>query len=370
MITTDTEFYSSPYYFLLRDKGEKYSLYYSVEENLTEARKKDEVIHFEKSKGAKVKNHLKKVAKEKKIKTTKGLKKDLEELVNLDGALSNSKIPILDPRLHPKKTMDQTVAAARITNDPISRGYRTYYGESVEEVKEGKHKKIAFYDDKGRWFSSSDNLGDVSTHKKRFGNDITFSVEGYEGKFNTVSDFKKHLKDIEITPMSSMFSDSENAKERVKQKRIERINKSKLDEVDMSGAFGYEETEDMDGAETYKYLVKKMGMEPDEAKERTKQKGQDPTGNKDKKSKYYKDKNFVTRATLSEIQKQKMIKVVEDILMNKKNSNNSEIGKKEMGKSIDELPLLIRKNLKSLLNHVEKNGYSKEDLIKLIKKGE
>jgi hypothetical protein len=172
--------------------------------------------------------------------------------------------------------MDQTVAAARITNDPISRGYRTYYGESVEEVSE----------------------------------------------------------------------------------------------IDMSGAFGYEETEDMDGAQTYKYLVKKMGMDPDEAKERTKQKGQDPTGNKDKKSKYYHDKNFVTRATLSEIQKQKMIKVVEDILMGKKNSDNSEVGKKDMGKNIDELPLLIRKNLKSLLKHAESNGVSKEDLIKMIKKGE
>jgi hypothetical protein len=277
MITTDSEFYSSPYYFLLRDKGEKYSLYFSVEENLTEARKKDEVIHFEKSKGNKVKNHLKKVAKEKKIKTTKGLKKDLEELVNLDGALSNSKIPILDPRLHPQKTMDQTVAAARITNDPISRGYRTYYGESVEE---------------------------------------------------------------------------------------------EISEVDMSGAFGYEETEDMDGAQTYKYLVKKMGMEPDEAKERTKQKGQDPTGKKDKKSPYYKDKNFITRATLSEIQKQKMIKMVEDMLMNKKNSDNSEVGKKDTGKSDDELPSLIQKNLKSLLKHVESNGYTKNDLIRLLKKGE
>ena len=276
MITTDIEFYSSPYYFLLRDKGDKYSLYYSVEENLTEARKKDEVLDFEKSKGDKVKTRLKRIVKDKKIKTTKGVKKDLEELVNSDGAFSNTNIPILDPRLHPRKTMDQTVAAARITNDPISRGYRTYYGESVEEVSE----------------------------------------------------------------------------------------------IDMSGAFGYEETEDMDGAQTYKYLVKKMGMDPDEAKERTKQKGQDPTGKKDKKSKYYKDKNFVTRATLSEIQKQKMIKVVEDMLMNKKNSEDSEVGKKEMGKSIDELPLLIRKNLKSLLKHVEKNGYSKEDLIKLIKKGE
>ena len=113
MITTDKEFYSSPYYFLLRNKGDKYSLYFSVEGNLNEAREKDEVIHFEKSKGEKVKNHLKKVAKEKKVKTTKGLKKDLEELVNLDGALSNSKIPILDPKLHPMKTMDQTVAGQK-----------------------------------------------------------------------------------------------------------------------------------------------------------------------------------------------------------------------------------------------------------------
>jgi DNA-binding transcriptional regulator YhcF (GntR family) len=113
-----------------------------------------------------------------------------------------------------------------------------------------------------------------------------------------------------------------------------------------------------------------MNLEPDDAKERTKQQGKDPSGEKDKKSKYYNDKNFITRATLSEIQKQKMIKVVEDILMGKKNSDNSEVGKKELPKNIDELPLLIRKNLKSLLNHVEKNGFSKEDLIKLIKKGE
>ena len=47
MITIDKEFYSSPYYFLLRDKGNKYSLYFSVEGTLTEARKKDEVVHFE-----------------------------------------------------------------------------------------------------------------------------------------------------------------------------------------------------------------------------------------------------------------------------------------------------------------------------------
>jgi hypothetical protein len=130
----------------------------------------------------------------------------------------------------------------------------------------------------------------------------------------------------------------------------------------MSGAFGYEETEDMDGEETFKYLVKKMGMEPDEAKERTKQKGQDPTGNKDKKSPYYKDKNFITRATLSEIQKQKMIKVVEDILMGKKSSDNSEIGKKETNTSN-----ILKKNISSLKKQSEKEGISISELLKMFK---
>ena len=36
-------------------------------------------IHFSKDKGEKVKKHLKKITKEKKIKSTKTLKKDLEE---------------------------------------------------------------------------------------------------------------------------------------------------------------------------------------------------------------------------------------------------------------------------------------------------
>jgi len=271
MITTDSEFYSSPYYFLLRDKGNKYSLYFSVEENLNEARKKDEVIHFEKEKGEKVKKHLKKVAKEKKIKTTKGLKKDLEELVNLDGALSNSKIPILDPKLHPKKTMDQTVAAARITNDPISRGYRTYYGESVEDVEDSDMPRIP-------------------------------------------------------------------------------------------KPFGWEETEEMDGPETFEFYKDELDMDPEEAKDRTEQQGKDPSGKKDKISPYYKDKNFITRATLSEIQKQKAIKMVEDLLMKSKNSDNSEVGKKE-----SQISNILKKNITSLKKQAEKEGLTISELIKMLK---
>jgi hypothetical protein len=164
--------------------------------------------------------------------------------------------------------MDKTVAAARITNDPISRGYRTYYGESVEEI----------------------------------------------------------------------------------------------DEVDMSGAFGYEETEDMDGEDTFEYLVKDMGMEPDDAKERTKQQGKDPSGKKDKKSKYYKDPNFITRATLSEIQRQKAIKMVEDLLANKKSSGDGDVNEK----NVDDFKILKR-NIANLKKQAEKQGIEVDQLIKFLK---
>lgn len=277
MITTDKEFYSSPYYFFLRDKGKDYSFYFSAEETLTEARKKDKMLKIPKDKVSKVKKYLEKVLNSKKKKNTDEINGELEELVNSDGNFSNSKIPILDPRLHPKKTMDQTVSAARITNDPISRGYRTYYGESVEE---------------------------------------------------------------------------------------------EMTEIDMSGAFGYDETEDLDGKETYKYYKEKLDMDPEEAKERTKQQGKDPSGKKDKNSKFYKDKNFITRATLSEIQKQKAIKMLEDILMNQKNSEKSDVltkkDEKEIKSKEKKISKIIQKNLDTLVKQMEKQGMSKKDLLKML----
>jgi hypothetical protein len=105
-----------------------------------------------------------------------------------------------------------------------------------------------------------------------------------------------------------------------------------------------------------------MGMEPEDAEERTKQKGQDPTGNKDKKSPYYKDPNFITRATLSEIQKQKAIKVVEDLLVKKKSSNNADVNKKEL-----ETSRMLKRNLTVLKKQAEKEGISVSELIKMLK---
>jgi len=58
---------------------------------------------------------------------------EIDELIDYDGTMLNSKVPILDPHVTAKgdDTMDKTVAMARITQDPLTRGYRVYYGESV-----------------------------------------------------------------------------------------------------------------------------------------------------------------------------------------------------------------------------------------------
>lgn len=274
MITIDKEFYSSPYYFFLRDKGNDYSLYYSVEETLTEARKKDVMMKIPKDKVEVIKKYLDKCAKSKKKKSTKEISGELEELVNMDGAFSNSKLPILDPRLHPKKTMDQTVAAARITNDPIARGYRTYYGESVEEVKE----------------------------------------------------------------------------------------------VDMSNAFGYAETSGMTGPKAYKFFINNLDLEPSDAEERVRQQGKNPF--KSKKPK----KGAQLKITISEIQKQKAIKMVEDMLMKNKNRDNSEIGKRKFDSDLRDVKNktkdfnnLIKKQINKIIKKAEDGGLTKKDILKMLK---
>ena len=265
MIPTNVELYSNPYYFFLKDRGQHYDLYFSSEKTITEARKKDVMIKVPKEKLELLKKYLKKLEKSTEKKSTDELKGELEELVTLDGSMANSKIPILDPRLHPKKTMDQTVPAARITNDPVSRGYRVYYGESVEEFKE----------------------------------------------------------------------------------------------EDLSKAFGYEETSGKTPVQTVK-ILKKMGV--DNPIERAEEFGKDIKLNKKKKKGSEMRIRLTEKERIEEIQRNKMIKMVEDLLMNKK-SSDSDLSDKDTEKDISPI---IKKNVKSLLKQAEKEGLSKKELIKIL----
>jgi len=283
MVETNKEYFFSPYYFFISEKHDKISLYYSIAETLTESRKNDDKLDFDKKDLDKVKKGVSNILKDKKIKTKNNIKKyfdklnkgkeEIEELVDSDGTLVSSRIPPLNMGLAPKKTTDQTVVMGRMTNNPVTRGYRKYYGESEE---------------------SEDNV---------------------------------------------------------------------VNEVDYSEAFGYEETKDMDGEETFKYLVKKMGMEPDEAKDRTKQFGKDPSGKRTKNApkQIRNKKGFIDRMTLSEIERQKMIDILDEIILNKK-SGDGELGEKD-----SKVSKIIKKNIESLKKMADKEGLTINQIIKMLK---
>lgn len=151
MLRINEEYFDNKYYFLLREKKDGGHLWFAVSTNLNEARNKDTYIKVPKNLIKKIQKHLNYLIKSKKVKNTQELNAELGEIVNSDGVIQSSKIPILDPRLHPRKTMDQTVVSTTQPGDFISRAYRggrTYMGEEdmskafgYEETKDLPPKK-------------------------------------------------------------------------------------------------------------------------------------------------------------------------------------------------------------------------------------
>ena len=145
MINFNTEYFGNNCYFYIKDRGDKISLYYNVADTLTESRKSDDKLEFDKKDEKKVKGMISAALKTKSKVTKKGLdkklkglksKEEIDELVDEDGGLLGSRIPDINHTLSPRKTTDQYVVMARTTNDPVTRGYRVYYGEGKENSEE------------------------------------------------------------------------------------------------------------------------------------------------------------------------------------------------------------------------------------------
>lgn len=147
MIEFGKEYFDNPYYFYLKDRGNKISVYYSVSNTITESRKKDEELEFDKEDAEKIKKLIsklfsvgKKLPKNKVEKMLKSIKSkkeqeggEIDELVKADGSMMGSNVPILNQALVTKNTMDQTVRMTRGNTFPF---VRVYYGESEEDDTE------------------------------------------------------------------------------------------------------------------------------------------------------------------------------------------------------------------------------------------
>lgn len=87
------------------------------------------------------------------------------------------------------KKENPNMGAESIEKAATEFGYEPQVSKKLDEG-------MAFYDKDKHWFSSSKMVSnqEVIKHKNRFGDDVTFSVDGYQGKFDTWEDFTEHLK--------------------------------------------------------------------------------------------------------------------------------------------------------------------------------
>lgn len=143
MIKLNEEYFNSPYYFFCKDKGNKIAIYFSVSNTILESRKNDDVIVVDKEIFKDIQkiisnilNSGKKLSKQyihkllsSKSKSNNKSNGEIDELVNPDGSIIGSNIPILNQRNLAKKTMDQTVKMARSNQFPY---FRWYWNESKE----------------------------------------------------------------------------------------------------------------------------------------------------------------------------------------------------------------------------------------------
>jgi hypothetical protein len=294
MLKLNEEYFMEPYYFFLKEKGDKVAVYYSVSNTLTESRKEDDVIEVDKEVFEEIQKLIskilksgKKLSKEQvhKLIDSKSKKKEtdgeIEELVDPDGSIISSSIPILNQRNLAKKTMDQTVRMTKANQFPF---IRIYYGESEES------------------------------------------------KGNTIS------------------------------------------EVDQSESFGFEETEDAPTYDVANKILKKMSVEdPIERDERLKRFGFDrQLDNQLKREKKRgKCRNCFTKRRLAELEKQKMDKMLDEILLSKK-SKDKEVVKKTKVDTKNDTPIykILMRNIEAVKKLADKEGVDIDELVKRLKQGE
>ena len=131
-------------------------------------------------------------------------------------------------------------------------------------------------------------------------------------------------------------------------------------EINMSKAYGYNKTKNMNAKKTLQYFKKELKMDPEEAKDRVDNEfGKNEK--RDKRSKYKNKKGFVGRPIL----KEKEIDegdIAEDILIDK--YSDYEYEKNKDGEVIH--PLLVR-NIRSLKKLAKEYGVSLQELIQMLK---
>ena len=381
MINFNTEYFKKPYYFFLKDKGDKMSLYYSVSENLNEAKQIDSKMDFDKSQEKNVKNFISEILSEdKKMKTgeiTSRLKQYKEDITRefketkllVKIILSSAKQYLKDKDFEISKEdkdfiKDQSGDIAKLIplivlqllpGSTLATPFIIEFGKKLGikmnskipekyKEKETDSELAEFVDADGTLLGSNIPMLDQQMHPHK-----TLDQTVKMARANQWPYYKRYYGE-------SKEDDTENL----------------LDEVDQSESFGFEETEDVSTYDEANEIFKdELGVEDDMEREvRVKRLGFDRILDKQLKNEKRRGlcKNCFTKRRLSELEKQKMTDLIDEILVKKKKKSNDVVPKDDSEDS--PVSKILIKNIESIKKIAEKEGISINKLIKHFKEGE
>lgn len=155
----------------------------------------------------------------------------------------------------------------------------------------------------------------------------------------------------------------------------EKDDEKMLDEYDLKPTFAYDETENVSTYDEADEVLIDLGIEDDcERHERLEVLGFDP--NLDKQLKQEKKrgecKNCFTKRRLSELEKQKMTKMIDEIIVGKKSNDNDFVKKTKEEEDEDKSPIskILMRNIESIKKIAEKEGISLNKLLKHFRQSE
>jgi len=383
MINFNAEYFKKPYYFFLKDKGDKMSLYYSVSENLNEAKQIDSRMDFDKSEEKNIKTFISVILSEGKKMTTgeitgrlkkykDGITKEFKEtklLIKI--ILSSAKNYIKDKNFELSKEekdfiKDQSGDIAKLI--PLI----------VLQLLPGSTLATPFIIEFGKKLGIKMNSKIPEKYKEK-------EIDG-DGELAEFVDADGTLLGSNIPMLDQQMHPRKTLDQTIKMARanqwpyykrywgesIENNIKNLLDEVDQSESFGFEETEDVSTYDEADEIFKdELGVEDDmEREERVKRLGFDR--NLDKQLKNEKKRgmcrNCFTKRRLSELEKQKMTDLIDEILVKKRKKSNDVVPKDDSEDS--PVSKILIRNIESIKKIADKEGISINKLIKHLKEGE
>jgi hypothetical protein len=383
MINFNTEYFKKPYYFFLKDKGDKMSLYYSVSENLNEAKQIDSRMDFDKSEEKNIKTFISVILSEGKKMSTgeitgrlkkykEGITKEFKEtklLIKI--ILSSAKQYLKDKDFELSKEekdfiKDQSGDIAKLI--PLI----------VLQLLPGSTLATPFIIEFGKKLGIKMNSKIPEKYKEK-------EIEG-EGELAEFVDADGTLLGSNIPMLDQQMHPRKTLDQTIKMARanqwpyykrywgesIENNIKNLLDEVDQSESFGFEETEDVSTYDEADEIFKdELGVEDDmEREERVKRLGFDRNLDKQLKNEKRRGfcKNCFTKRRLSELEKQKMTDLIDEILVKKRKKSNDVVPKDDSEDS--PVSKILIRNIESIKKIADKEGISINKLIKHLKEGE